>query len=60
MIVQLWNTNTTAIVSRDAGLTKNYMYISMKFGTVVMYFAGRLVYLIVLAYVQLAVIVSGV
>ena len=33
MIVQLWNTNTAAIVSHDADLTENYMYISMKFGT---------------------------
>ena len=33
MIVQLWNTNTTAIVSRVANLTENYLYISMKFGT---------------------------
>ena len=33
MIVQLWNTNTPAIVSRDADLTENYMYISMKFRT---------------------------
>ena len=24
MIVQLWNTNTLAIVSRDADLTENY------------------------------------
>ena len=53
MIMQLWNTNTPAIVSRDADLTENYMYISMKFG---MYFAGKLVYLIVLASNQLAVI----
>ena len=33
MIVQLWNTNTPAIVSCDADLTENYMYISMKFRT---------------------------
>ena len=33
MIMQLWNTNTPAIVSRDADLTENYMFISMKFGT---------------------------
>ena len=33
MIVQLWNTNTSAFVSCDADLTENYMYISMKFGT---------------------------
>ena len=33
MIVQLWNTKTPAIVSCDADLTENYMYISMKFGT---------------------------
>ena len=33
MIVQLWNTNTSAFVSCDADLTDNYMYISMKFGT---------------------------
>ena len=45
MIEQLWNTNTLAIVSRDADLTENYMYISMKFR----YFAGKLMYLIVLA-----------
>ena len=51
MIVQLWNTNTTAIVSRDADLTENYMYISMKFK----YFAGKFMYLIVLASNQLAV-----
>ena len=30
--MQLWNTNTQAIVSRDADLTKKSMYISMKFG----------------------------
>ena len=52
MIVQLWNTNTPAIVSRDADPTENYMYISMKFK----YFAGKLMYLIVLASNQLAVI----
>ena len=51
MIDQLWNTNTPAIVSRDADLTENYMYISMKFR----YFAGKLMYLIVLASNQLAV-----
>ena len=33
MIVQLWNTNTSAFVSCDTDLTENYMYISMKFGT---------------------------
>ena len=35
MIAELWNSNTPAIVSRDADLTENYiyMYISMKFGT---------------------------
>ena len=33
MIVQLWNTNTPVIISRDADLTENYMYISMKFRT---------------------------
>ena len=33
MIAQLWNTNTPAIVSCDADLTENYMYISMKFRT---------------------------
>ena len=33
MIAQLWNTNTPAIVSCDANLTENYMYISMKFRT---------------------------
>ena len=33
MILQLWNTNTPAIVSCDADLTENYMYISMKFRT---------------------------
>ena len=33
MIVQLWNTNTSAFVSCDADLTENYMYISMKFET---------------------------
>ena len=33
MIVQLWNTNTSAFVSCDADPTENYMYISMKFGT---------------------------
>ena len=33
MIVQPWNTNTSAFVSCDADLTENYMYISMKFGT---------------------------
>ena len=33
MIVQLWNTNTSVIVSHEADLTKNYMYISMKFET---------------------------
>ena len=49
MIEQLWNTITPAIVSRDADLTENYMYISMKFR----YYAGKLMYLIVLAYNQL-------
>ena len=33
MTAQLWNTNTPAIVSCDADLTENYMYISMKFRT---------------------------
>ena len=33
MIGQLWNTNTPVIVSCDADLTENYMYISMKFRT---------------------------
>ena len=33
IIVQLWNTNTPASVSRDADLTENYIYISMNFGT---------------------------
>ena len=33
MIAQLWNTNTPVIVSCDADLTENYMYISMKFRT---------------------------
>ena len=52
MIEQLWNTNTPAIVSGDADMTENYMYISIKFR----YFAGKLMYLIVLASNQLAVI----
>ena len=47
VIKQLWNTNTP----RDADLTENYMYISMKFR----YFAGKLMHLIVLASNQLAV-----
>ena len=51
MIEQLWNTNTPAFISRYADLTENYMYISMKFR----YFAGKLMYLIVLASNQLAV-----
>ena len=38
MIVQLWNTNTQAIVSCDADQTENYMYISMKFRTGVQVF----------------------
>ena len=54
MIEQLSNTNTPAIVSRDADLTENFMYISMKFR----YFAGKLMYLIVLASDQLAVKLS--
>ena len=33
LVVQLENTNTPVIVSRDADLTENYMYISKKFGT---------------------------
>ena len=33
VIAQLWNTNTPVIVSCDADLTENYMYISMKFRT---------------------------
>ena len=33
MIAQLWNTNTSVIVSSDADLTENYMYISVKFRT---------------------------
>ena len=33
MIAQLWNTNIPAIVSCDADLTENYMYISMEFRT---------------------------
>ena len=33
MIAQLWNTNTPAIVSCDADLTEDYIYISMKFRT---------------------------
>ena len=34
MVVQLWNANTSAIVSRDPDLTENYMYISILiFGT---------------------------
>ena len=55
MIVQLWNTNTSAFVSCDADLAENYMYISMKFGTGVHVFAGKLVYLIVLPSNQLAI-----
>ena len=55
LIVQLWNTNTQAIVSYGADLTENYMFISMKFRTGVHVFAGKLVYLIVLTSVHLAV-----
>ena len=33
VIAQLWNSNTPAIISCDADLTENYMYISMKFRT---------------------------
>ena len=33
MIEHLGNTNTPALVSREADLTENYMYISMKFRT---------------------------
>ena len=33
MIAQLLNTNTPAIISCDADLTENYMYIIMKFRT---------------------------
>ena len=49
MIVQLWNTITPAIVSRDADLTENSIFISISFEREFIYFAGKLVYLIVLA-----------
>ena len=57
MIAQLWNTNTPAIVSCDADLTENYVYISMKFRTGVHVFCWEvaMVYLIVRASNQLAV-----
>ena len=55
MIEQLWNTNTLAIVSPDPDLTEIYMYFSMKFR----YFAGKLMFLIVLASNQLAVIIGS-
>ena len=58
MIAQLQNTNTPAIVSCDADLTENYMYISMSLQRDSMYFGGKLVYLIVRASNQLAVSVS--
>ena len=54
MIAQLWNTNTPAIVSGDADLTENYMYIS-SLEREFMYFAGKLVYLIVRASNKLAI-----
>ena len=41
MIMQLWTTNIPAIVSRDADLTENYMYISMKFRTGVHVFCSE-------------------
>ena len=55
MIAQLWNTNTPAIVSCDADLTENYMYISISLEREFMYFAGKLVYLIVRSSNTLAV-----
>ena len=56
MIAQLWNTNTPAIVSCDADLTENYMYIfQLSLEREFMYFARKLVYLIVRASNQLAV-----
>ena len=53
MIVQLWNTNTSAFVLCDADLTENYMYISMKFGTGVRIFCWEVDDLIVLPSNQL-------
>ena len=44
MIAQLRNTNTPAIVSCDADLTENYMYISMKIRTGVHVFCWEVVF----------------
>ena len=54
--MQLWNTYTSAIVSRDANMTENSIYISMKFGIEVHVFCWVVGYLIVLASNQFAVI----
>ena len=57
MIVQLWNTNTPAFISCDADQTENYMYIfQWSLEREFMYFAEKLVYLIVRLNNQLAVI----
>ena len=53
MIAQVWNTNTLVIVSRDAQRTTCIFQCCLE--QEFMYFAGKLVYLIVLASNQLDV-----
>ena len=55
MIMQLWNTNIPVIVSCDADMTGNTCTFQWSLEREFMYFAGKLLYLIVLASVQLAV-----
>ena len=52
MIVQLWNTNTPGIVSRDTDLTETWCIFKSIWEWEFMYFAGKVVYLIVPASVQ--------
>ena len=56
MIMQLWNTDIPVIVLHDADLTENYIHIfQWSLEHELMYFTGKLVYLIILTSVQLAV-----
>ena len=57
MIVQLWNTNTSVILSRDVDLTETWCIFQQIWEWEFMYFAGKLVYLIVPPIGQFAIII---
>ena len=55
MIMQLWNTNTSGIVSSDADLTETWCTLQWIWEWEFIYLAQKLVYLIVPASVQFVI-----